>query len=292
MSISKVLSTTLAFCLASAIPGQVFAQAPGQTPVLPPPAEPATRPSSAEVAAATQRLSSRIPEDRQAAADALRRMGVSAAAARPALLSAVNDESLVVQVAAAEAWAATFDRKPEAVAGLLSGLKDERELVRIAAAGRLWVVGEKDAKQIVPALIPLLGDSKPAVRAKVAGSIGLLADAAPDEAAKAVEPLIRLLADPDKDAWEQRFDAARALLRIGPAAKRALPAISAAMVSKESIPFLRERLIPLLPKIAGRSELQPLLTTLMKDSDREVADAATIVLATLSASPSSATKPQ
>lgn len=273
MSISKVLSTTLAFCLASASLVQVSAQTPGQTPILPPPAEPATRPSSAEVTAAAQRLSSRIPEDRQAAADALRRMGVSAAAARPALLSAVNDESTAVQVAAAEAWAATFDRKADGIAGLLGGLKDERELVRVAAAGRLAVIGNAEAKQIIPALLPLLSDKQPAVRAKAASAIGLLAEAAPDEAAKAVEPLTKLLTDStDKQAWEQRFDATRALLRIGPAARPALPAITAAIRSPESIPYLRDRLVPLLPRVVEKpQDLLPLLKDLAADKDADVA---------------------
>lgn len=264
--------------LAASTPG--MAQ---NNPMLPPAMAPETRPSSAEVSSAVQRLSSRQAEDRQAAADALRRMGASAVSARSALLAAAGDTSPAVGVAAAEAWAATFARGPEGVAGLLAGLKDERELVRVAAAGRLAIIGDKDAKQIVPALIGLLADKQPAVRAKAASAIGLLAEAAPDEATRAVEPLAKMLSGtPDPQAWEERFDAARALLRIGPAARPALPAISAAMRSKDAIPFLRDRLVPLLPRVATGADLQTLLTALVADPDRDVSVAAAKTLADLS----------
>ncbi|QOV88319.1 HEAT repeat domain-containing protein [Humisphaera borealis] len=247
---------------------------------LPPVMQPATKPTRAEVDTALQQLLSRRPDDRRDAADALRRMGADAAPARAALSKAVGDESPAVQVAAAEAFAASFGRGTQAVDSLLLALKDDRELIRIAAAGRLSVIGQKDAGRIVPALVPLLGDKQPAVRAKAANAIGLLADAAPDEAAKAVAPLVKLLTDrQDPAAWEQRFDAANALLRIGPGAKTAYPAVADALRSPDVIPYFRHRLIPLLPRLADKTGLKPLLSELARDKDPEVAQAASALAA-------------
>ena len=221
-------------------------------------------------------------------------MGADAVSARAALSTAVGDASPAVQVAAAEAWAATFGKGDDATDGLLLALKDDRELIRVAAAGRLSVVGTKHAARIIPPLTALLEDKQASVRAKAANSIGLLAENAPEQAAKAVGPLARLL-DPsqDKDAWEQRFDATRSLLRIGAPARSALPAITAALQSNQSIPFLRDRLIPLLPRIVDDArELLPLLTTLAHDKDVEVSKAATTLKADIeSAQTQPATRP-
>jgi len=241
-----------------------------------PPAMPDTRPTRAQIDQLVTRLTAGSATDRGAAAAGLQRLGIDAAPARSALQRAIDDPAPSVQVAAADAWAASWGRDAQAVAGLLPALADKRPVLRSAVIMQLTFVDPKQSTRILPALVPLLDDTDETTRAKAASAIGTLAEHAPDEAAKAVAPLVKALTDSkDKLTWEKRFDAARTLLRIGPAARSAAPQVMAAIRSAETIPYLRDRLIPLLPRIVEKpADLVPLLTELKQDKDADVAAAA------------------
>jgi hypothetical protein len=146
------------------------------------------------------------PEDRRAAAVALKGIGPKAAAAIPALISALADGDEEVRGSSAEALVKIG---PASVPALTPMLQDERPYVRARAAYVLGSFGDA-AKTSIPHLIPLLQDEHAGVRRTAADVLGKLGPDAKD----AVPHLIRMLQDEDKDA--PRY-AAEALGRIGPA---------------------------------------------------------------------------
>jgi HEAT repeat protein len=155
---------------------------------------------------------------RQAAAITLGSRRSDAAPSAPALKAALGDREFVVRFAAAQALVQVGLRGGESAAAvpvLIEGLKHDDEKVRSEASQTLVSVGEP-AKAAIPDLKRLLGDKKPAVALEAALA---LVEIVPADAADAVPVLTRGLGAADSEA----IRAARALTKLGPVAKSAIP---------------------------------------------------------------------
>ncbi len=148
---------------------------------------------------------------------------------------------------------------PPALSSLSSALKDANPQVRAVAATALASVGPAGSEAI-PALQEMLStqDCLPALRAlALYGS-----DAAP-----AIGKIVVLLQQ-EGDS-EIRWNAANTLGKMGPAAKKAVPKLVAAM--KDPEPLVREHAAEALGEIGpDAKDAIPALTQALKDSDARV----------------------
>ncbi len=177
-----------------------------------PPREPAVDGKS--VSEWARQLKSPAAQERQAAAEALAKLGADARDATPALVEALPERDPAVAGRVREALA----RIGPAAAPALAEALAKPEL----RGGAALVLGDlgADAKPAVPALLRALKGVQPGPPALAARSPLLLALArvGPD----AVPPLVEWLRDADP---ELRNSAATALALIGPAARPAVPAL-------------------------------------------------------------------
>jgi HEAT repeat protein len=190
---------------------------------------------------------------RLAAAACVFRCGARARLDAPPLTEALKDDSPWVRLyAAASLWQLRKDR--DALRLLTAALKDSKADVRLGAVRILIDMGP-DAKEVLPALVEVLGDTDGMVRANAAEAVWKLGkdakalpalvetlqDKAPSsrsyaattlgyvmrqEAKPAVPALIQALWDEDTGV---RAGAAEALGRIGPPAQAAIPALLTAL---------------------------------------------------------------
>jgi HEAT repeat protein len=156
---------------------------------------------------------------REAAAITLGSRYGEAAASIPALKAALEDAEFVVRFAAANAIVRVgptgSDACRDAVPVLVEGLQHNQEQTRLEASETLQSVGTT-AKDAIPALKKLLTDNKLEVRLEAA--FALVAIDAKD-AAGSVPALIEGLKASDSQATR----AAKALAKLGPVAKDAVP---------------------------------------------------------------------
>jgi len=158
---------------------------------------------------------------RWAAAWALGRIRGDAKATVPALSEALKDENWSVRMSAGNALREFGPGAKAAVPPLTEALRDNNKDVRRAAAYALAEIGP-DAKTAVAALAEACKDKGTRVSAHYA-----LFRIASDQ--KAIPALIEALSDED---MEVRWNSARALGRIGPAAEAAVPALIEASKDK------------------------------------------------------------
>jgi HEAT repeat protein len=175
-------------------------------------------------------LADRDPLVRAEAAGDLGQLGAPSRPALPALRTALRDADPFVRVYAAEAVARIDPDDRGAVALLGEALRERDAAVGNAAAGALAGLGPR-ALTTAPALRAALRQGPaPEVRSAAAVALGeVVPEAAPrgEETEEAVAALARALRE-DGSA-DVSYWAARALLRVGPAARGALPALVAAL---------------------------------------------------------------
>jgi HEAT repeat protein len=167
---------------------------------------------------------------RAEAAGDLGQLGALSRPALPALRAALHDPDPFVRVYAAEAVARIDPDDRGAVALLAEALREQDGAVGNAAAGALAGLGPR-ALAAAPALRLALRQG-PATEVRSAAALALgevVPEAAPrgEETEETVAALARALRE-DRSA-DVYYWAARALLKFGPAARAALPALAAAL---------------------------------------------------------------
>ncbi len=197
--------------------------------------------SAPAVPVLTNRLRDEEEGVRVAAARALGAIGPAAKDAVPVLLASFSDGDFPLRLQAAET---IVQIGPSAVPALIAGLADRDKTRRVWATRAIFQIGPA-AKSAVPALRELLADSDPTVRREAARALAaldhdekvvdILAEAMRDDeyrdwaigalcqcgkAGRAV--LVAALKDPDA---EVRGETARALGRLGVAARDTVPAL-------------------------------------------------------------------
>jgi len=200
---------------------------------------------------------------REAAAEALGKMGSAAGDAVPALSDALDDEFWFVREAAAEALGGMGPQARGSVPALTCALGDEGWSVReaaLAAIERLLPNGE-----VVSALIEGLGNDSPSTRWGAALALKEMGS----RAASAVPTLVRLLEEDDDN--DVRRVAAEALGDIGEQ-EEAVPALTQALEDKYW--RVRRAAVRALVKIGPHSDVVPGLAQAMSDTDPRVRSAA------------------
>jgi HEAT repeat protein len=209
---------------------------------------------------------------RTSAARALGGMGPAARPALPALVAALKEGDAGLRQYAADALRQLGPEAKAAVPELIKGATSPNEEECLRSIATIGAVGPA-AKEAVPTLLKLMDykntpkDNRavPAVRRSAAAA---LADIA---AAEAVGPLTTAMtADASTDV---RIEATRALSRIGPAAKSALPELEKIAGAKGD-PVLKLWASLARARIAG-GDLEPFLTelaTLLHDTKTRKAD--------------------
>jgi HEAT repeat protein len=193
--------------------------------------------------------SSQDLEMHQQAALTLAEIGPESRAAIPALRGALGDSPIITRMAAARAlWQAGCQR--EAAPIVMKALKDPDNEVRKVAAETLGKIGPK-ARMVVPELRSMLQDKKAPMRADLAlalwrvgkegdcpsssrGQSPFLPDAPSRESSAGTEELRKEALDAlievlRRGIPQERGPAAEALREIGPDARRAIPALIAAL---------------------------------------------------------------
>ncbi len=140
---------------------------------------------------------------REVAAATLVEAGSAAASALPIARSGLDDTSPIVRVYAAAIVARVGD-PAAAMPVLLDGLKAHDAMVRAESAGLLGDTARLDNRSI-PALIGALGDEERIVRLAAADALGVIGHAA----RAAIDPLWRLIHDPDDEVREHALGALR-----------------------------------------------------------------------------------
>ena len=199
------------------------------------------------------------------AVEALGRIGPEAI---PPLTELLRDKEVWVRLKAAIALGMIGPEAKAAVPALTELLKDKYSQVRLVAAMTLGDIGP-EAKAAVPALTELLKDEDSEVLASAAS---FLVRIDPEKA----KILISVLKDMDRKAGlSVRQAAAKALGKIGPEAKTAIPALTELLKDKE----VRLDVAEALGKIGPEAKTAvPALTELLKDEKQQVQDAATEAL--------------
>ncbi len=158
---------------------------------------------------------------REAAAEAIGKIGPTAAQAIPSLIVALEDSKLDVRSASAEALGKIGPTAVQAVPSLIVALENDYSDVQRKAVEALGKIGP-DAAQAVPSLMTALGDSDRFVRHEVAKALGKIGPAA----APAVPSLVTTLEDTYKPA---RLATVITLGKIGPDAALAVPHLITAL---------------------------------------------------------------
>jgi HEAT repeat protein/lysophospholipase L1-like esterase len=145
----------------------------------------------------------------------------------PALLvKALGDRRPEVRAAAAWAWGQRGEVGPQAVPGLLRGLRDEVEVVRVESARALAMVGQAERPRVLPELFARLEDPREHVRWAAAQALFKMGLHPPDD----ISPLARALGN--GDAYVRGF-AAFNLGEMGEAASAAVPALIQALARED-----------------------------------------------------------
>ena len=140
---------------------------------------------------------------REVAAAMLVESGSAAAAALPVARSGLTDASPIVRVYAAAIVAHAGDAAA-AMPVLLDGLQAVDAAVRVESAGLLGDAGRLD-RRTVPALVAALADEAAQVRIAAADALGAIGHSAQ----AAIDPLWRLIRDPDDGVREHALGALR-----------------------------------------------------------------------------------
>jgi HEAT repeat protein len=161
----------------------------------------------------------------------------------PRVLQNLSDQEVIVRRAAVDVLRKTGVRGDEAVRTLLRGLQDQDELVRVDT---LLALGQSkiNTVPVVPALLKALHDSSLTVRAGAANLLGDLGKTAP-----AAVPSLLTMFRRETDNYA-RFCAVKALGKIGPPARSALPSLREALATTEG--QLKESLLEAISKIEGK----------------------------------------
>lgn len=153
------------------------------------------------------------------------------------LARALADQAVHVRCAAAEAVEKLGPTAVAAVPALIKALEDQDEDVRLRAVSALGKLGEA-ARDAGPALVRALG-SDPTSDVRFWAAVALRKSVGAEDPAALkplIKPLIKALTDWDSSV---RCAVARALAKIGPEAKRAIPALKK-LLSDETFSVRRE----------------------------------------------------
>ena len=151
---------------------------------------------------------------RVTAAEALGQTGLAARAAIPSLIELLSDKEWKVRHAAAEVLEKMGPEAKAAIPALTELLRDEKRIVRVAAAEALAKMGPEPKSTAISILIELLRDKTGEVpRPRVFSTHGF-----PEE---------------QRLEWNARVRAAGALGKMGPEAKRAIPALTELLRDEE-----------------------------------------------------------
>ncbi len=153
---------------------------------------------------------------RQAAAEAVGRIGTLNGDATPKLVEGLANLDNVVRAETAEALGSIGETAVEATPALVQALKDSNDRVRAKAAEALGKIGE-GAAEAVPSLVRALRDKDNWVSAMAAEALGEMGESADD----AIPALVRSL---DHINPLVRANAAEALGKMGEAAAASVPA--------------------------------------------------------------------
>ncbi|MFP6720418.1 MAG: sister chromatid cohesion protein PDS5 [Candidatus Poribacteria bacterium] len=127
---------------------------------------------------------------RNAAVDALGKIGESAEKAEPEIVSglakAATDESDKIRRNAIEELGDINSSSPEAISILIKGLGDQSKDIRLKSAATIMKIG-LPAKSAVPALMNALGDESDSVRRKVMSALGEMGSLARSAVPKLIE---------------------------------------------------------------------------------------------------------
>jgi len=168
---------------------------------------------------------------RDAAANAIGKLGPSAKAAVPALTGYLKDKSADLRETAALALGRIGDESWTATSELLSLLKDPEERVRESAAETLYVLTPLPP-EAVPALVKALKDEDRGVRALAAECLGDMGS----DAEAAIPDLIKALKkNTDPEERRVRAPTAEALGLIGSRSKEVVQALADQKGDKSTI---------------------------------------------------------
>lgn len=137
----------------------------------------------------------------------------------PSLIDALKRPNVNIRVSAAEALGKVRPRPVEAVPALIAAMKDPEPEVRAAAARGLREM-RRAADKVIPVLVAGLNDPEFGVRYASAEGLGNMVR----KPGPAIEALARAVSD---EGFGVRWEAAIAIGRIGPAAKAAVPILTA-----------------------------------------------------------------
>jgi HEAT repeat protein len=236
---------------------------------------------------------------RRAAADALGRIGVVQEASLGALIKALGDGEANVRLAAAQALGSLdLDGNAEAIAALIEATDEPSLVVRMTVnktLDKLWLKGSKLDTMLIQGLV----DQDVWIRRAAAKSLGRLGP-------KVVPDLSKALADPDLLV---QLNAIRSLETIGPKSEEAVQLLASVLRSESRqvqltaiaalghigpnantvvaelvdtihITDLQKEALRALCQIAPENDgLMALLPDLLRDSDREIREMATRLLA-------------
>ena len=202
----------------------------------------------------------------------------------PLLLSRLEDQERGVRQAAADAVRKLGSGASEALqAGLMPLLNDSDPGVRWAAADAVGKLGSGASTALQEVLLPLLKDSDRGVCQIAARAVGMIGSSASEALQEGLLPLLK-----DLD-WFVRQAAADAVGKFGPSASAALQ-LGLLPLLKDSDPDVRWAAADAVGKLgAGASEaLQEGLLPLLKDSDPGVRQTAADAVGKLGSSASEA----
>jgi len=181
---------------------------------------------------------------RQAAVEVLGKLGRASEEVVGALLAALRDEDEVVQWAAVEAFGDLGQASEEVVGALLALLQDEDAEMRRAAADALGKLGQA-SEEVVGMLLVALGDDDEGVRRVAAEALGKSGQASKE----VVEALLAALGDDDEGV---RRVAAEALGKLGQTSEEVVGALLVAMRDKRI--WMRETTAVVLGELGCASE--------------------------------------
>jgi HEAT repeat protein len=225
--------------------------------------------------ALSEALKDEVREVRDAAIEALEKIGTRGKDSVPPLIEALKSTQPLARLDAAEALGDIGVDAKSGVPALIKALEDEHNGVRWAAAIALGEIGS-EAKAAVSALVKALGDEALEVRMRAAQALGKIGGKAAvhpltrllkyDELAAIhahsalakitgkpqdhVPILIDLLKNKSKDI-SVRWNAAEALAEIGPDAKAAVPALTEALEDEDLVQVYAHYA---LAKITGKTQ--------------------------------------
>lgn len=206
------------------------------------------------------------------ALDTLGTHGASAASAVPELTRLLADKSPKVRAHAAHALGKIGSAAKPAAAALAALAKDEDAVVRRQAVKAIVAI-HPGPEVMIPIVVKLLEDSDPGVQLRIL-------DAAASAGPAAVPGLIQALKNPKSAYW-----ACLVLREIGPDAKDAVPALSAALKSKQlEIPREAALALGAIGPVAA-SALPELAAAL---DDKQLREAATMAIGQIGSAPAGA----